>query len=107
LQDSLIIADQNTIVSPISAYIDKQIYYLAYQIFGSFFFNPQVKFIKSQSELLDKLEPVIKNSTRKNILILGYPLTIKSSKLKFTKLNEFDNSIVVEERYYIYLVEQI
>ena len=106
LEKSFILADNNTIVSPISAYINENIYYLAYEKSGSFFYNPQVKFIKSQSELIDKIKPAIKNSQRKNILILSYPLDIKTSELKFTKLKEFKNSIVAEERYYIYLVER-
>lgn len=105
LNNSLIIGDKNTIISPISAYANVKIYYLAYEKFGSFFDNPQTKFIKSQSELIDKIKFTIQGSSRKNVLILSYPLEIQTNELKFTKLKDFQNSIVEEERYYIYLVE--
>jgi len=105
LSKSFIMADKDTIVSPISAYINEPIYYLAYDKFGSFFFNPQVKFIKNQSKLIGNINSVIKDSNKKNILILSYPLEIKTDELKFTKIKEFKKSIVAEERYFIYLVE--
>ncbi|MDY6897033.1 MAG: hypothetical protein SWZ49_03010 [Cyanobacteriota bacterium] len=105
LTESFILADKNTVVSPISAYANVKIYYLAYEKLGSFFDNPQTNFIKNQSELVDKVKFAIQNSRRKNILILTYPLEIKTSELKFTKLKDFKNSILGEERYYIYTVE--
>lgn len=98
-------ADKDTIVSPISAYINKPIYYLAYNKFGSFFFNPRTNFINNQSKIIDKIKPVIKNITIKSILILGYPLDVKTNELKFTKLKDFNKNIVAEKRYYIYLLE--
>ncbi|BAY86981.1 hypothetical protein NIES267_64920 [Calothrix parasitica NIES-267] len=106
LNESFILADKNTIVSPISAYANLKIYYLAYDKLGSFFDNPQTKFIKNQSELIDKIKLEIQDSKIKNILILSYPLKIQTNDLKFTKLKYFDNSIVGEERYYIYAVER-
>ena len=106
LNESFILADTNTIVSPISAYANVKIYYLAYDKLGSFFDNPQTKFIKNQSELIDKIKLEIQDSTVKNILILSYPLNTKTNELKFTKLKDFQNSIVGEERYYIYAVER-
>lgn len=106
LTKSFIIADKDTIISPISAYANIKIYYLAYEKLGSFFENPQTKFIKNQSELVDKIKLEIQDSKIKNILILSYPLNIKTNELKFTKLKEFKNSIVGEERYYIYAVER-
>ena len=107
LEESFILADKNTIVSPISAYANVKIYYLAYDKLGSFFDNPQTKFIKNQSELLYKIKLEIQDSTVENILILSYPLNTKTNELKFTKLNDFQNSIVGEERYFIYAVEKI
>ncbi|MEL6457976.1 MAG: hypothetical protein AAFQ91_06955 [Cyanobacteria bacterium J06621_15] len=105
LTDSLIIGDKNTIVSPISAYTNLKIYYIAYEKFGSFFDNPQTKFIKNQSQLVDRIKREIENSSKQNILILSYPLNIETRELTFIKLKDFQNSILGEERYYIYTVE--
>lgn len=105
LSDELIIGNTDAKVSPISAYIDKKIYYIQYDRLGSFFNNHQRKYLKSQLKLIDKINSVIKNNSSKNVLILSYPLNIKTSQLKITKVNEFNKSIVAEEQYYIYLVE--
>lgn len=106
LTNEFILGNKDTIVSPISAYLDNNIYYLEYGKLGSFFNNYQRKYIKSQSELVDKIDAVIKNNSSKNVLILSFPLDIQNNQLKFTKLNEFKGSIVAEEQYYIYLVEK-
>lgn len=105
LTGEFILGTKDTIVSPISAFLDKNIYYIEYERSGSFFNNHQRKFINSQSELVDKIDTAIKNNSTKNVLILSFPLNIENSQLKFTKLNEFKGSIVAEEQYYIYLVE--
>ncbi len=106
LSEKFIIGDKDTIVSPISAYLDKKIYYVAYDQLGSFFNNPQLKFVKNQSQLINKVSYVIKEGSRENILILNYPLKIKSDRLDITPIGEFRKSIVAEENYYIYLVEK-
>ncbi len=106
LSEKFIIGDRDTIISPISAYLDKKIYYVAYDQLGSFFNNPQIKFIKNQSQLINKVNRVIKEGSRENILILGYPLNIKSDRLNITLIGEFSKSIVAEEQYYIYLIEK-
>ncbi|AFY59211.1 hypothetical protein Riv7116_6898 [Rivularia sp. PCC 7116] len=107
LSDKFILADRDTIVSPISAYLDKKIFYLAYDKLGSFFFNPKVKFIQNQSELIEKVENLAANNSRENLLILGYPLNIKSQILKISLVGQFSNAIVAEENYYIYIIENI
>ena len=106
LTEEFILGSKDTIVSPISAFLDKKIYYIEYERTGTYFNNNQRKFINSESELVDKIDAAIKNNSTKNVLILSFPLNIENSQLKFTKLNEFKGSIVAEEQYYIYLVEQ-
>ncbi len=106
LSEKFIIGDKDTIVSPISAYLDEKIYYIAYDKLGSFFNNPQLKFVKNQSQLINKVNHAVKEGSRENILILGYPLNIKSERLNITLIGEFSKSIVAEEQYYIYLVEK-
>ncbi|MBV6624758.1 MAG: hypothetical protein KI793_17780 [Rivularia sp. (in: Bacteria)] len=105
LSDKFILADRDTIVSPISAYLDKKIFYIAYDKLGSFFFNPKSKFIQNQSELIQKVENLVANNSRENLLILGYPLYIQSQNLKISLIGQFTNSIVAEESYYIYSIE--
>lgn len=106
LSEEFLFGAKDTILSPISAYIDKKIFYLEYNRFGSFFNNRQRKYLENQSELIEKIDFIINNNSAKNILILSEPLNITSNNLKFNQLNAFDNSILGEERYYIYLVER-
>jgi hypothetical protein len=106
LAEEFLLGSRDTIISPISAFLDKEIYYIEYERLGSFFNNHQRKYIKSQSELVDKIDAAIKNNSTKNVLILSFPLNNEDSQLKFTKLNEFKQAIVAEEQYHIYLVEK-
>lgn len=105
LSEGFILGNKDAIVSPISAYIDKKIFYLEYERFGSFFQNPQKKIIKNQSELIDRINKIVTDNSKNNVLILSYPLNIKSNRLNITFIRKFSNSIVAEEKYYIYLVE--
>jgi hypothetical protein len=106
LSEEFILGNKDAKVSPISAYIDKKIFYIEYNRLGSFFQNPQKKIIKNQSELIDRINNIIKNNSKKNVLILSYPLNVKSNLLNITPIGEFSKSIVAEEQYYIYLVEK-
>ncbi|MGB3655551.1 MAG: hypothetical protein WBA41_30680, partial [Rivularia sp. (in: cyanobacteria)] len=105
LSEDFILGTKDRIISPISAYIDKKIFYIEYNSLGSFFNHPQKENLTSP-ELVNNLNTIVKDNTTKNVLILSYPLNIKSSNFNFTKLEEFRNSILGEERYYIYLVER-
>ena len=105
LSEDFILGAEDRIISPISAYIDKKIFYIQYNELGSFFNHPQKQNLTS-SEIINKINSAVKDNTTKNVLILSYPLKLKSSNLNFTKLEEFQNSIVGEERYYIYIVER-
>lgn len=106
LRDSFILGNKDAIISPVSAYINKKIFYLEYERLGSFFQNPQKKIIKNQSELIDRINKIVADNSKNNVLILSYPLNIKSNRLNITPIGEFSNSIVAEEKYYIYLVEK-
>ena len=106
LNDSFILGNKDAIVSPISAYIDKKIFYIEYNRTGSFFQNPQKKIIKNQPELIDRINKIVTDNSKNNVLILSYPLNIKSDRLNITSIGEFSKSIVAEEKYYIYLVEK-
>ncbi|MEM6751422.1 MAG: hypothetical protein AAF630_00305 [Cyanobacteria bacterium P01_C01_bin.38] len=105
LAGEFILGSRDTLISPVSAYLERKIYYIEYEQFGSFFNNHQRKYINSQSKLVEKIDAAIKNNSTKNVLILNFPLNIENSQLKFTKLNEFKGSIVAEEQFHIYLVE--
>ncbi|NJO26275.1 MAG: hypothetical protein HC874_01125 [Richelia sp. SL_2_1] len=106
LSKEFILGSKDTIVSPISAYIDKKIFYIEYNQLGSFFNNKQRIYLKKQSELINKIDSAIKDNLKKNVLILSEPLEVTNTQLKIIKIKEFRDSILAEERYYIYLVEK-
>ncbi|MEM6403066.1 MAG: hypothetical protein AAF757_23030 [Cyanobacteria bacterium P01_D01_bin.116] len=107
LDEAFILGTRDTIVSPISAYIEKKIFYIENNRLGSFFQNPLIKFIKNQSELIDKIDSIVKNNSTKKVLILSYPLNLKQSQINITKIGEFDGSIVADDKYYIYTIKKI
>ncbi|MBE9212589.1 hypothetical protein IQ247_07645 [Plectonema cf. radiosum LEGE 06105] len=106
LSEEFILGSKDTTVSPISAYIDKQIFYIEYNKLGSFFNNKQRIYLENQSKLINQVDSAIKDNLKKNVLILSEPLEVTNTQLKITKIKEFRNSIIAEERYYIYLVEK-
>jgi hypothetical protein len=104
LSEDFIFGAKDRILSPISAYLDQKIFYLEYNKLGSYFNHPQKDL--TSPELIEKINSAIEDNLRKNVLILTYPFDIKSVQFKKTEIASFTNSILGEERYYIYLVEK-
>lgn len=92
-------------VSTISGYLDKQIYYPELQRFGTFWTNgvPDI----SPEELAKEIEGFAKTKQQDSVLVvLNKPIqAMNLSQVNLIELAHFDNSIVDEETFYLYLAK--
>lgn len=105
LNNKLIVG--NYIASPISAYLDKKIYFLETQQLGSFTLWTK-SWIDKRWDKHSHLKSISKVLTLKQegfLLILDYDFPSKTPNFRLKKIAEFNNSIVLDHGYYyLYLV---
>ena len=120
LQDLFIIGSLDTHVFPISAYLDRKIFYPGSGRYGTFVvWDKKVDAIVKPSVLFQVAVEAI-NQKNKNVLlilsnelimhkdnnVLSLTLEWLNPNIKISKLREFKNSIRGDENYYIYLAEK-
>ncbi|ARV61978.1 hypothetical protein BZZ01_28135 [Nostocales cyanobacterium HT-58-2] len=105
LNNALIVGSRDYTVSPLAALLDKKIYYPESDTFGSFIVWSQRKTLESQQvfEKVNKIAMLTKNNI---LLVLNSPVDAKRQDLKISQLSNFNKSIVADEQYYLYLVQE-
>lgn len=104
LKNTLIIGSQDNEVSPIAALLNKPIYYLESDKFGSFINWNKKKKLDFEAVAPAKISRLIKQNHKSALLILSYKLDVKIPELHITEIYNSSQSIVPGETYYLYQV---
>ncbi len=103
LEASFIVGSEDFAVAPISGYLNRKIYYPETQQMGSFvLFNNQRK-VSDQKETLEQVSQLVKQH-QEILLILNSQLNSSRDDLKIMPLQQFTNSFLHNEKYYLYKV---
>ncbi|NJP10038.1 MAG: hypothetical protein HC866_11610 [Leptolyngbyaceae cyanobacterium RU_5_1] len=105
LDKMLIVGSSDTAVSPLAAWLDREIYYPDIRRSASFVPWNDRQPVDSQGVLNQVSQLTTQNNTDV-LLVLNYQLNLKKSDLTITELSRFDQSIVSSERYYLYLAQK-
>lgn len=111
LESLTIVGSEDMWISPLSALLNKQIYYPEIGDFGTFTVltsqskrridNPK------QQDIIQQVDWLIDKGEREILLILNQKLEKTTSKFKITSLTFFEDSMVPkQEQYYLYLVKK-
>ena len=108
LEKSTIIGSDYKVVSPISAWINRKIYYPETQEFGTFTVWTS-KSISSDRDITDRdilrqAEKLSINYSDSLLLILDHKLSQTSTSLDIDFLASYKDSIVTQEKYFIYSI---
>ena len=109
LEELTIIGSEDKIIAPLSAWLNKKIYYPEIQDFGTFtvwtskskLFNSDI----TQRDILKQVEQLNKDTSNSLLLILDRELNQISTSLNIQPLAAYKNSIVAEEKYFIYSID--
>ena len=108
-----IVGSRDTTVSPLSAYLDKKLYYLESESFGSFIVLSQERQELNELELFERLLKVIEQNNTEILLVVNSTWETKKdwsllatylNKLDINQLASFAPSIVEEESYSLYRI---
>ncbi|OWY69450.1 hypothetical protein B7486_20555 [cyanobacterium TDX16] len=105
LENSLIIGSQDNEVSPIAALLKRPIYYFESSRYGSFINWNQRQNLNFQAVASTKLNRLVQQNNRKNLLILSHKLNQEIPGLYLTEIYNSTQSIAPGETYYLYQVE--
>jgi len=104
LNDLFIVGSRDYAISPISAYINHQIYYPEISKMGSFvLFTTKRKEI-NHIEVLSQVNQICQKELNPLLLILNRPLELNHAKLKIDLIEKFTKGFIYDERYYLYSV---
>lgn len=104
LNDVLIIGSQDNEVSPIAALLNKPIYYLESDRFGSFINWNQKKKLDFKAAASNKISTLTKQNDKTVLLILSHKLDVKIPDIYLTEIYNSSQSIAPGETYYLYQV---
>ncbi|MFB2646963.1 hypothetical protein ACE09Y_11940 [Raphidiopsis sp. BLCC-F218] len=104
LKDLFIVGSRDYAISPISGYINRQIYYPEISNMGSFvLFTNQRKEV-NHTEVLSQMNEICQKQSNPVLLILNRPLETKHSNLNIDFIQQFTKGFIYDERYYLYSV---
>lgn len=106
LADLTIIANPDFAVSPLSAHLDKRIYYLEYNEFGSFAKNHYGKKDLSSEEILRKTAALLTDRSEALLLVVNKDIPENGQPVQIEKLAVFSETIIYEEPFYIYKIKK-
>lgn len=102
-----IVGKKEDIVSPLSAFLNKKIYYPESEHFGSFSVwtarkeqNPNI----THQEILEQTNNLLNREDEEILLILDEELRSNIPEVTVKELEKFEYSIVIDEIYYLYLI---
>ncbi|MEC4868855.1 MAG: hypothetical protein SAJ11_22505, partial [Jaaginema sp. PMC 1078.18] len=104
LNDLFIVGSQDVIMSPISGYLRRKIYYPESQALGSFVLFTNRRQEVNPEEVLRQVGELLKIHDS-ILLILNYPLELSPTNLKIEFLAKFQKGLIYDEKYHLYRVE--
>ena len=107
LNDTLIVS-RDFAGAPVAALLDKKIYYLDSDNFGSFIVWNKIRDNVNFQEIQDKINNLITPKDLNALLILSYEFAPDNKRpdLKISELSKFSKSIVFYEDYHLYLIRK-
>lgn len=102
-----LVGSEDFAISPISGYLQTQIYYPEIKKLGSFVLFNQQRKIVNDSEVLAQVSDLILQSHKPVLLILNHKLDASQSHLIIKPIKEFTNSFIGNEVYYLYEVNPV
>uniref|UniRef100_A0A7C5AMQ7 Glycosyltransferase RgtA/B/C/D-like domain-containing protein n=1 Tax=Desulfobacca acetoxidans TaxID=60893 RepID=A0A7C5AMQ7_9BACT len=103
LEDRFLVGDMDAPVSPVAAYLNRQIYYLTKRDWGSFIVWNNGRKKVNPVELAQTLKDLARRHNQRLLLILNYPAPPEISFLNLKAA--FTESIRWDESYYLYEME--
>jgi hypothetical protein len=105
--DKLFIAgSEDFAIAPITAYLNRKIYYLESDSLGSFVLFSKQRESLDDAKISDKLSQLIKQEKGEILLILNRKLEISGKDLTISSLAQFTHAFIHNEKYYLYLVRE-
>ena len=103
MENMLMVGDEDDAASAVSGYLDRKIFYLSNNRFGSFVILDRSRQPVNPEEVIKKVREIMKRQETEILLILNYKLNIP--EITLAPIKKIDNSIVPTENYYIYLLD--
>ncbi|MBP0016274.1 MAG: hypothetical protein J7647_01805 [Cyanobacteria bacterium SBLK] len=104
LDDLFIVGSQDSVMTPISGYLNRQIYYPESKEMGSFVLYNSRRIDVDREEVLSQVKKLLNEGQSQILLILNYELDGFPEDLQIEAIAEFTDSYIYNERYYLYLV---
>jgi tetratricopeptide (TPR) repeat protein len=102
LDKKFVMGYKDYVAEPLTAYLNKEIYYPECRTSGTFINIGTSKGAFTPIGLLDKAAELLDNDLEEMILVLNYEMPVSRSDLQVVKLASFQGSIVNDEEYFIY-----
>ena len=104
LDNTEIIGHIDYAITPLAVYLDRKIYYPRGDRYGSFIVFDKKRLVDiSEPQLLAKADELLLENKKDVLIILNRSLKTKADSV--VKLKEFTESIVDDEKYYLYLMK--
>lgn len=105
LDREFIVGSQDVAMAPLSGYLNRQIYYPERQGLGSFVLFNRSRIEVDAEEVLRQVSQQLRDSQPKILLILNYELKVSRDDLSILPLEKFVDSLIYNEKYYLYWVK--
>ena len=106
LTNKLWVGSEDFAVAPISAYLDRQIYYLETGRNGSYVLFSGERETLNQDTIVEKLNALSEEGKTPFFLILNHNLHFSGDQLSIRQIAEFPRAFIHNERYYLYKVDK-
>lgn len=108
LEGSIIVGTEDSLISPLSAWLDKEIYYPEINDFGTYtVWTPQSKRRNSnidQPEIMSQIQQIRQETTQNIILVTSNRLLLATDAADLRLIASFEAQSLNYEEYFIYLV---
>ncbi|MBE9115467.1 hypothetical protein IQ249_06095 [Lusitaniella coriacea LEGE 07157] len=99
-----IVGSEDVAMAPISGYLNQKIYYPERQGLGSFVLFNTAREKVDIEETLNQVERLLQEKYSEILLILNYELKVFRNELQIIPVEQFTESLIYNEKYYLYYV---
>jgi hypothetical protein len=105
LENMFIVGSEDYAVSPISAYLNRKIYYPEINRLGSFVLFTSQREVLDSDTVLEKAKQISQQKQSQILLILNQEILPSPSNSNLLPLAKFTQAFIHNEKYYLYLVD--
>jgi hypothetical protein len=107
LDKMFIAGSEDFAIAPLTAYLNRKIYYLESDSLGSFVLFAKQRETLDEAKILTKVRQIIQQEKQGILLILNHKLETSTTKdLTISFLAQFTHAFIDSEKYYLYLVRE-